>query len=49
MLAEALHVLPAPAARELRVLVEAMDDVLLRRTHHDPQTSPDLPWWRRRC
>ncbi|WP_354643726.1 hypothetical protein [Kitasatospora camelliae] len=49
LLAEALHVLPGRAAGELRNLVEELDAVLLRRTHHDPQTPADLPWWYRRC
>ncbi|MFJ8746524.1 hypothetical protein ACIRL2_45175 [Embleya sp. NPDC127516] len=41
--------LPPRAANELRVLVDDLDAVLLRRTHHEPQAAPELAWWHRRC
>ncbi|MEU9927143.1 hypothetical protein [Streptomyces anulatus] len=48
-LQEALFMLPAGAAAELRAQVESLDEVLLRRTHHEPMTDPELSWWHRRC
>ncbi|MBU2669199.1 hypothetical protein KOI35_37380 [Actinoplanes bogorensis] len=48
-LEEAVAMLPGGAARELRAVVDRLDDTLLRRTHHDPQTPDDDPWWLRRC
>ncbi|MFJ6048453.1 hypothetical protein [Streptomyces sp. NPDC092307] len=48
-LQEALYLLPPKAATELRVRVEDLDRVLLRRTHHEPSADPDLAWWHRRC
>ncbi|MGH8877813.1 MAG: hypothetical protein ACRD0P_10790 [Stackebrandtia sp.] len=48
-LEEALLMLPASAAAELRVQVESLDEVLLRRTHHEPASNPDWSWWNRRC
>ncbi|WP_212998343.1 hypothetical protein [Winogradskya consettensis] len=47
-LSEAIATLPAHAARELRTLVDRLDEVLLQRTHHDPQTPVEDPWWQRR-
>ncbi|MEV3998519.1 hypothetical protein AB0K62_23030 [Streptomyces halstedii] len=41
--------LPASAAAELLVQVEGLDEVLLRRTLHEPMADPELPWWHRRC
>ncbi len=48
-LEEAIAELPGHAARELRAVVDGLDDALLRRTHHDPQTPGGDPWWLRRC
>ncbi|MFI1250432.1 hypothetical protein ACH4TY_27620 [Streptomyces anulatus] len=48
-LQQALFMLPTSAAAELRVRVESLDEVLLRRTHHEPMTDPELSWWHRRC
>jgi hypothetical protein len=48
-LQEVLSMLPPKAAAELRVRVERLDEVLLRRTHHDPAADPELAWWHRRC
>ncbi|GGX52252.1 hypothetical protein [Streptomyces fructofermentans] len=44
-LQEALLLLPPRAATELRVRVERLDVLLLRRTHHEPPADPDSPWW----
>ncbi|MEV6353876.1 hypothetical protein [Streptomyces hydrogenans] len=41
--------LPPRAAAELRVRVERPDDVLLRRTHHEPASDPESAWWHRGC
>ncbi|ANB04228.1 hypothetical protein SAM40697_0265 [Streptomyces ambofaciens] len=48
-LQEALLMLPANAAAELRMQVESLDEVLLARTHHEPTTDSELSWWHRRC
>ena len=48
-LEEAVAMLPAHAARELRTLVDRLDEALLTRTYHDPQTPSDDPWWLRRA
>lgn len=48
-LREALLMLPPSAAVELQVQVEGLDEVLLRRTHHEPTAEPELAWWHRRC
>ncbi|PYC79516.1 hypothetical protein C7C46_14245 [Streptomyces tateyamensis] len=48
-LQEALFGLPPRAAGELRVRVERLDAVLLRRTHHEPSADQGLAWWHRRC
>lgn len=48
-LQEALLMLPASADAELRAQVESLDEVLLRRTHHEPMADPELAWWHRRC
>lgn len=48
-LQEALFMLPPGAARELRVQVERLDTVLLRRTHREPTAEARLAWWHRRC
>lgn len=46
---EALSMLPPRAAAELRVQIERLDEVLLRRTHHEPTADSELAWWHRRC
>ena len=46
---EALAMLPRQAARELRTVVDRLDDALLSRTYHDPHLPDDVAWWRRRC
>ncbi len=48
VLEAAMHALPGPAARELRRIVDALDDEFLRKTLPDPHAPPDLPWWHRR-
>ncbi|AWZ08706.1 hypothetical protein DRB96_34580 [Streptomyces sp. ICC1] len=48
-LQEALFLLPPKASAELRARVEALDDMLLNRTHHEPLTPTELAWWHRRC
>ncbi|MFG2972984.1 hypothetical protein ACGFYY_08260 [Streptomyces sp. NPDC048331] len=48
-LREALFLLPPRAAAALRIRVEELDLVLLRRTHHEPSADPDAAWWHRRC
>lgn len=48
-LQEALSTLPPRAATELRVRIERLDEILLRRTHHEPAADPELAWWHRRC
>ncbi|BCY09511.1 hypothetical protein [Actinoplanes sp. L3-i22] len=45
---EAATKLPAHAARELRTVITRLDDTLLGRTYHDPQTPADDLWWLRR-
>src|SRR5258708_5357721 len=45
----ALHALPPRAARELRHLVEPLDELYAARSWHDPFASPDDGWWARRC
>lgn len=42
-LEEAIVSLPGHAGRELQVVVDRLDDALLRRTHHDPPTPGDDP------
>ena len=49
VLAQALAGLGPPARRELQAKVSPLDELLQRRTHHDPLTSAGLPWWRRRA
>ncbi len=44
----ALHALPARAARELRNLVEPLDELYLARSWPDPTRSPADGWWARR-
>lgn len=45
----ALHALPSRAARELRDLVDPLDELYLARSWPDPTLSPDDGWWTRRC
>lgn len=47
-LENALRALPGRRVRELRVLVERIDAVVLRKTIANPRAAPDLPWWHRR-
>ncbi|MEV6399866.1 hypothetical protein AB0M39_34625 [Streptomyces sp. NPDC051907] len=49
MLELALHALPRRAARELRGMVEPLDDLYIARSRPDPHASPDDGWWARRC
>ena len=49
VLAQALAALNTVARRELQAAVDPFDDVLRRRTHHDPLTPAEWPWWRRRA
>lgn len=48
VLEAALHLLPAQAARELRRMVCALDEVFLRKTLPDPAATSRTAWWRRR-
>ncbi len=48
VLERAMAALSTRASRELRALVAPLDEILERRTCHDPQAPPDAPWWRRR-
>ena len=45
----ALHALPARSARELRSLVEPLDELYLKRTWPDPNAPAEDGWWARRC
>lgn len=45
----ALHALPSRTARELRGLVEPLDELYLARSWPDPTVSPEEDWWVRRC
>lgn len=49
LLEDVVMMLPPHAGSEVRALVDALDAVLLRRSLHDPRTSPELRWWHRRC
>lgn len=40
-----LHALSPRAARDLRALIEPLDERFLRRTVNDPFAPPDAPWW----
>ncbi|MDC2957492.1 hypothetical protein PO587_23815 [Streptomyces gilvifuscus] len=40
-----LHALPKKSARELRVLVRALDEKILSRAAVIPADSLDVPWW----
>ncbi|AQW51861.1 hypothetical protein ACIQPP_14360 [Streptomyces violaceusniger] len=42
----ALHALPKKSARELRVLVLALDAKITARARIIPVDAPDSPWWR---
>ncbi|WP_199444411.1 hypothetical protein [Umezawaea beigongshangensis] len=44
----ALHALPARAARELRTVLDPLDEHYRTRSHPDPHVSADHPWWARR-
>ncbi|MCX4763330.1 hypothetical protein OG562_20620 [Streptomyces sp. NBC_01275] len=43
-----LHALPGKSARELRVLVRALDKKILARARVIPADSLDVLWWRGR-
>ena len=45
----ALHALPGRAARELRGLVDPLDQLYLARTWPDPTALADEGWWAWRC
>jgi hypothetical protein len=45
----ALHGLSPRAARELRAVVEPLDDLYRSKTWPDPAAVDGEPWWRRRC
>jgi hypothetical protein len=44
----ALCALPTRAARELRELVQPLDDIYLANTSNDPFAARGDPWWKRR-
>lgn len=48
VLAQALAGLGPKARREIQAQVKPLDELFQRRTHHDPLTAAELPWWRRR-
>ncbi|GAA2684835.1 hypothetical protein [Actinoplanes palleronii] len=48
VLDQALLRLTGRARRELAAVVDPLDEIFLSRTHHDPATPPEWPWWRRR-
>ncbi|WP_406291653.1 hypothetical protein [Embleya sp. NBC_00896] len=45
----ALHALPPRAARELRGMVQPLDDLYISQTWPDPFAPLDDGWWARRC
>jgi hypothetical protein len=49
ILQAALVGVPARHARDLRRLVDSMDDLVVRRTVAVPDTPLGLPWWYGRC
>lgn len=49
VLDQALTRLEPRARRELRAVVERLDDLFRDRTIHDPQAPPEWPWWRQRA
>lgn len=49
VLQQALNLLDPRSRRELRALVEPLDDLFQKWTVHDPQAGPDRPWWRQRA
>ncbi|MFE5808633.1 hypothetical protein [Streptomyces sp. NPDC056491] len=42
------HLLPPRARRQLRAVINPLDERFLARTLNDPYAAPDDPWWRRR-
>ncbi|MER5894839.1 hypothetical protein [Streptomyces sp. NPDC001876] len=40
-----LHALPKKSARELRVLVRALDEKILARAKAIPTDNLEVPWW----
>ncbi|MGW0580590.1 hypothetical protein ACWD25_32640 [Streptomyces sp. NPDC002920] len=45
----ALRALPPRPARELRLLVQPLDELFLSRSSPDPFAPSDEGWWTRRC
>lgn len=45
----ALHALPRRAARELRALIEPLDEFYLERSWQNPSAPAHYAWWARRC
>jgi hypothetical protein len=48
-LEQALRVLPPRSGRELRCVVQPLDEIYLSRTVEDSTADPSAPWWARRC
>ncbi|WP_328535778.1 hypothetical protein [Streptomyces sp. NBC_00344] len=48
VLETALRALPRGSARQLRALVQPLDETFLARTWPDPTAPLDRPWWERR-
>jgi hypothetical protein len=48
VLENAMRTLPRMLARELRELVDPLDDRYRAVTVPDPFAAPDAPWWARR-
>jgi hypothetical protein len=49
LLEKALSLLGPRARNELWAKVEPLDEILRRRTIHDPHAEPERPWWRQRA
>jgi len=49
VLQQALALLEPRARRELRAIVEPLDNFFRDRTIQDPQASPEQPWWHQRA
>jgi hypothetical protein len=45
----ALHALPPRMARELRRLVDPLDELYIARSWPDSFASPHAEWWEQRC
>lgn len=48
MLDRAVWFLRGKARRELRMVLDPIDECVLARTVNDPFAARDLPWWQRR-